>query len=102
MSRRSATSASPGVTATPTATDFSAPSTLPRGDDVPPTRPHIRATAEAYPARHQHEREAEDEPDLCVEWPWWDPRDLPAGIVPYTRLATDGILRGRLYSEMGW
>lgn len=26
---------------------------------MPPTRPHIRATAEAYPARHPHEREAE-------------------------------------------
>ena len=29
-----------------------------RGDDVPPARSHIRATAEAYLARHPHERES--------------------------------------------
>lgn len=42
------------------------------------------------------------EPDRCVEWRWWRPQDLPAEVVPYTRLAIDGILAGRLYSEMGW
>lgn len=40
-------------------------------------------------------------PTGAGEW-LWDPQDLPAGVVPYTRLATDGILGGRLYSEMGW
>jgi hypothetical protein len=59
MSRRIATSASPAVTAAHTATHFSAPPRPSRGDDVPPTRSHIRATIEAYPARHPHEREAE-------------------------------------------
>lgn len=47
------------MTAAPTATDFSAPPTLSRGDDMPPTRPHVRATTEAYPARHPHDRAAE-------------------------------------------
>ncbi|MEU6573533.1 NUDIX domain-containing protein [Streptomyces sp. NPDC046805] len=42
------------------------------------------------------------EPDRCVEWRWWRPQDLPAEVVPYTRLAIDGVLAGRLYSEMGW
>ncbi|MFD5514680.1 hypothetical protein [Streptomyces sp. NPDC127066] len=70
MSRRIATSASPAVTAPPTATDFSAPPTLSRGEDVPPTRPHIRATTEACPARHPQEREAE----------------VPGGPVPFDAL----------------
>jgi hypothetical protein len=102
MSRRSATSASPAVTDAPTATDFSTSPALSRGDDVPPDRPHIRATADASWTPHPHEREAEEEPDRCVEWQWWDPRDLPAGVVPYTRRATVGMPRGRLYSAMGW
>ncbi|MGW6833754.1 NUDIX hydrolase [Streptomyces sp. NPDC054949] len=42
------------------------------------------------------------EPDKCLEWAWFDPSRLPEPIVPYTRLAIDGILGGRLYSEMGW
>ena len=42
------------------------------------------------------------EPDRCVEWRWWNPQDLPAEVVPYTRQAIDGILDGRRYSEMGW
>jgi len=42
------------------------------------------------------------EPDRCVEWRWWRPQDLPAEVVPYTRQAIDGILAGRLYSQMGW
>ncbi|MFV5994906.1 NUDIX domain-containing protein [Streptomyces sp. NPDC056231] len=42
------------------------------------------------------------EPDRCVEWRWWNPTDLPSKVVPYTRQAIDGILGGRLYSEMGW
>ncbi|MFJ3212771.1 NUDIX hydrolase [Streptomyces flaveolus] len=42
------------------------------------------------------------EPERCVEWRWWDPRNLPAEIVPYTRQAITGILDGSTYSEMGW
>ncbi|MFJ8752151.1 NUDIX domain-containing protein [Streptomyces sp. NPDC102441] len=42
------------------------------------------------------------EPDRCVQWRWWDPQDLPAKVVPYTRQAIDRILEGRPYSEMGW
>ncbi|MEU6275747.1 NUDIX domain-containing protein [Streptomyces populi] len=42
------------------------------------------------------------EPDRCVEWRWWTPQDLPAEVVPYTRMAIDGILRGRPSSEQGW
>ncbi|WP_329453372.1 NUDIX domain-containing protein (plasmid) [Streptomyces sp. NBC_01724] len=42
------------------------------------------------------------EPDRCLEWRWWKPQDLPAEVVPYTRLAIGGVLDGRLYSEMGW
>ncbi|MGW2081246.1 NUDIX hydrolase [Streptomyces sp. NPDC001939] len=42
------------------------------------------------------------EPERCVEWRWFAPQDIPAQTVPYTRLAIEGILAGRLYSEMGW
>lgn len=42
------------------------------------------------------------EPDRCVEWRFWNPKDLPSDIVPYTRQAIEGVLAGRLYSEMGW
>lgn len=42
------------------------------------------------------------EPDRCVEWRWWNPKDLPAAVVPYTRQAIEGIVDGRLYSQMGW
>ncbi|WP_079135141.1 NUDIX domain-containing protein [Streptomyces qinglanensis] len=42
------------------------------------------------------------EPDRCVEWRWWAPKDLPTETVPYTRLAIDGVLVGCPYSQMGW
>ena len=42
------------------------------------------------------------EPDRCVEWRWWNPKDLPGAVVPYTRQAIEGIVAGRLYSETGW
>ncbi|MFG2951401.1 hypothetical protein [Streptomyces adustus] len=32
----------------------------------------------------------------------WNPKDLPAAVVPYTHQAIDGVLAGRLYSQMGW
>ncbi|MFI9042079.1 NUDIX domain-containing protein [Streptomyces sp. NPDC053726] len=42
------------------------------------------------------------EPDRCVEWRWWNPKDLPAEVVPYTRAAIEAIGAGSLYTEMGW
>ncbi|MET3988297.1 NUDIX domain-containing protein [Streptomyces sp. PvR034] len=42
------------------------------------------------------------EPDKCLAWKWWDPRDLPKPIVVYTKSAIEGITAGRPYSEMGW
>ncbi|MDN3260838.1 NUDIX domain-containing protein [Streptomyces sp. CSDS2] len=42
------------------------------------------------------------EPDRCVEWRWWNPKDLPDAVVPYTRQAIEGVLAGRLYSQRGW
>ncbi|GHF50374.1 hypothetical protein GCM10018783_18700 [Streptomyces griseosporeus] len=42
------------------------------------------------------------EPDRCVEWRFWNPKDLPTDVVPYTRQAIEGVLAGRLYSQRGW
>ncbi|MFJ5829426.1 NUDIX domain-containing protein [Streptomyces sp. NPDC093089] len=42
------------------------------------------------------------EPDKCVGWGWWNAKDLPKPIVPYTRAAIEGILAGRPYTELGW
>jgi 8-oxo-dGTP pyrophosphatase MutT (NUDIX family) len=42
------------------------------------------------------------EPDKCVQWQWWNVKDLPAPIVPYTRAAIEGIRAGRVYTELGW
>ncbi|MEU8777132.1 NUDIX domain-containing protein [Streptomyces sp. NPDC048606] len=42
------------------------------------------------------------EPDKCLEWRWFDPARLPEPLVPYTRIALDGIRAGRAYSELGW
>ncbi|MFJ9186470.1 NUDIX domain-containing protein [Streptomyces anulatus] len=42
------------------------------------------------------------EPDRCVEWRWFDPKDLPENTVPYTRQAIGAIINGRPYSDMGW
>ncbi|MFE0640556.1 NUDIX domain-containing protein [Streptomyces sp. NPDC058877] len=42
------------------------------------------------------------EPDKCVRWEWWNAKDLPEPIVPYTRAAIDGIRAGRSYTELGW
>ncbi|MEU5397235.1 NUDIX hydrolase [Streptomyces tibetensis] len=42
------------------------------------------------------------EPDKCTQWKFWDPAALPDDLVPYTRVAIEGIRAGRLYSEMGW
>lgn len=42
------------------------------------------------------------EPHRCVEWRWWNPKDLPTSIVPCTRRTIDGVIGGSLYSHMGW
>ena len=42
------------------------------------------------------------EPDKCTQWTFWDPAALPDDLVPYTRVAIEGIRAGRLYSETGW
>ncbi|MCX4681135.1 NUDIX domain-containing protein [Streptomyces sp. NBC_01433] len=42
------------------------------------------------------------EPDKCLAWEWWRPEDLPEQVVPYTRAAVDGVVAGRLYTELGW
>ncbi|WP_331733669.1 NUDIX domain-containing protein (plasmid) [Streptomyces sp. NBC_00080] len=42
------------------------------------------------------------EPDKCTQWKFWDPAALPDDLVPYTRVAIEGIRAGRLYSETGW
>jgi 8-oxo-dGTP pyrophosphatase MutT (NUDIX family) len=42
------------------------------------------------------------EPDKCTQWKFWDPAALPGDLVPYARVAIEGIRAGRLYSEMGW
>ncbi|MFB6839076.1 NUDIX domain-containing protein [Streptomyces sp. NPDC056361] len=42
------------------------------------------------------------EPDKCVGWGWWNAKDLPEPIVPYTRAAIEGIQAGRPYTELGW
>ncbi|MGW2956542.1 NUDIX hydrolase [Streptomyces eurythermus] len=42
------------------------------------------------------------EPDKCVQWAWWNVKDLPEPIVPYTRAAIEGIRAGRVYTEPGW
>jgi 8-oxo-dGTP pyrophosphatase MutT (NUDIX family) len=42
------------------------------------------------------------EPDKCVQWRWWKPRDLPDDVVPYTRQVIEEILAGHLYSQTGW
>ena len=42
------------------------------------------------------------EPDTCVWWRWWNPKDLPDDVVPYTRQAIAEILAGHPYSQQGW
>ncbi|MGW6388966.1 NUDIX domain-containing protein [Streptomyces sp. NPDC055103] len=55
-----------------------------------------------FRARHWEGVPEVREPDKCVTWQWWSAKDLPEPIVPYTRAAIEGILAGRLYTEMGW
>jgi 8-oxo-dGTP pyrophosphatase MutT (NUDIX family) len=42
------------------------------------------------------------EPNKCTQWKFWDPTALPEDLVPYTRVAIEGIRTGRSYSETGW
>ncbi|MEU7071842.1 NUDIX domain-containing protein [Streptomyces narbonensis] len=67
--------------------------------DRPGGRPRIGFF---FRARHWEGTPEVREPDKCVAWQWWSAKDLPEPIVPYTRAAIEGILAGRLYTEMGW
>ncbi|MGW5126847.1 NUDIX domain-containing protein [Streptomyces sp. NPDC004069] len=67
--------------------------------DSPSARPRIGLV---FRARTWSGTPAVLEPDRCVEWRWWNPKDLPSAVVPYTRQAIDGVLAGHLYSQMGW
>ncbi|MFJ8660294.1 NUDIX domain-containing protein [Streptomyces sp. NPDC093795] len=55
-----------------------------------------------FRARHWEGTPELREPDKCVGWQWWSPKDLPEPTVPYTRAAIEGIQAGRPYTEMGW
>ncbi|MFJ4923246.1 NUDIX domain-containing protein [Streptomyces sp. NPDC088725] len=66
--------------------------------DSPVARPRIRLV---FRARSWTGSPQILEPDRYVEWRWWMPQDLPAEVVPYTRVATDGVLAGRAYAETG-
>ncbi|MEU8794599.1 NUDIX domain-containing protein [Streptomyces sp. NPDC048643] len=65
----------------------------------PSTRPRIGLI---FRARTWSGTPAVREPDRCVEWRFWNPKDLPDAVVPYTRQAIEGVLAGRLYSPRGW
>ncbi|MGQ4485409.1 NUDIX domain-containing protein [Streptomyces sp. SAS_281] len=55
-----------------------------------------------FRARHWEGTPEPKEPDKCVAWQWWDAKDLPEPLVPYTRAAIEGIRAGRVYTELGW
>jgi 8-oxo-dGTP pyrophosphatase MutT (NUDIX family) len=67
--------------------------------DSPSARPRIGLI---FRARTWFGTPTVREPDRCVEWRFWNPKDLPDAVVPYTRQAIEGILAGRLYSQRGW
>ncbi|MGW2444460.1 hypothetical protein [Streptomyces sp. NPDC001675] len=67
--------------------------------DSPSARPRIGLLFGAYAWSGSP---AVREPDPCVEWRFWNPKDLPAGVVPYARQAIEGVLAGHLYSQTGW
>ncbi|MFF9854131.1 NUDIX domain-containing protein [Streptomyces litmocidini] len=65
----------------------------------PGARPRIQLF---FRPRHWEGTPEVREPDRCLAWEWWDAKDLPQPIVPYTRVAIEGIRSGRSYSELGW
>ncbi|MEU3147017.1 NUDIX domain-containing protein [Streptomyces sp. NPDC006999] len=67
--------------------------------DRPGARPRIQLF---FRSRHWEGTPEVREPDRCLAWKWWDAKDLPEQIVPYTRVAIEGIGAGRSYSELGW
>ncbi|MDX3075791.1 NUDIX hydrolase [Streptomyces sp. MI02-7b] len=67
--------------------------------DSPSARPRIGLI---FRARTWSGTPTVREPDRCVEWRFWNPKDLPDAVVPYTRQAIEGVLAGRLYSQRGW
>ncbi|MEW2409694.1 NUDIX hydrolase [Streptomyces griseoviridis] len=67
--------------------------------DSPSARPRIGLI---FRARTWSGTPTVREPDRCVEWRFWNPKDLPDAVVPYTRQAIEGVLAGRRYSQRGW
>ncbi|MFF8731797.1 NUDIX domain-containing protein [Streptomyces sp. NPDC015171] len=67
--------------------------------DSPSARPRIGLI---FRARTWSGTPTVREPDRCVEWRFWNPKNLPDAVVPYTRQAIEGVLAGRLYSQRGW
>ncbi|MFJ6123564.1 NUDIX hydrolase [Streptomyces griseoviridis] len=67
--------------------------------DSPSARPRIGLI---FRARTWSGTPTVREPDRCVEWRFWNPKDLPDAVVPYTRQAVEGVLAGRRYSQRGW
>ncbi|ALO98807.1 hypothetical protein SHL15_7821 [Streptomyces hygroscopicus subsp. limoneus] len=55
-----------------------------------------------FRARRWEGEPKRQEPDKCLSWQWWNVKDLPEPIVPYTRAAIEGIQAGRTYTELGW
>ncbi|MFD7537511.1 NUDIX domain-containing protein [Streptomyces sp. NPDC059819] len=67
--------------------------------DSPSARPRIGLI---FRARTWSGTPTVREPDRCVEWRFWNPKDLPDAVVPYIRQAIEGIGAGRSYSQTGW
>ncbi|MFJ4341547.1 NUDIX domain-containing protein [Streptomyces sp. NPDC088915] len=67
--------------------------------DRPGARPRMQLF---FRPRHWEGVPEVREPDRCLGWDWFSAKDLPEPIVPYTRLAIEGVRAGRSYSELGW
>ncbi|MFJ4871550.1 NUDIX domain-containing protein [Streptomyces sp. NPDC088757] len=67
--------------------------------DRPGARPRMQLF---FRPRHWESVPEVREPDRCLRWEWFSVKDLPEPIVPYARVAIEGIRAGRSYSELGW
>ncbi|MEU2232579.1 NUDIX domain-containing protein [Streptomyces vietnamensis] len=67
--------------------------------DKPGDRPRIGLF---FRARYWEGEPEVREPDKCVTWEWFGVKELPERVVPYTRVAIEGIRAGRTYTELGW
>ncbi|WP_053640395.1 MULTISPECIES: NUDIX domain-containing protein [unclassified Streptomyces] len=67
--------------------------------DRPGARPRMQLF---FRPRHWEGTPEVREPDRCLRWEWFSAEDLPEPIVPYTRVAIEGVRAGRAYSELGW